>query len=91
MFQEIQNFGPAFVWPEAIPSKAPVHMLLRTPFQKIPEPTNKALKGANLSYGLDIWTQSGKVLNIEWDTQESTQLVSFKRGAWEEVVLSWAG
>ncbi len=90
-FQNIQHFGPVCVWPDPIPSKAAIQMVLRTPFQKIPERAPSAPQKGNLSYGLDIWTQGGKVLNIEWDTQERTQIVSFKRGVWEASVLSWAG
>lgn len=87
--QNVQNFGPVYVWPEPLPTKAAIQMLLRTPFQKIPERGAPVPQRVNLSYGLDIWTQSGKVLHLEWDSQDNTRLVSFKRGAWEQVVLSW--
>lgn len=44
-----------------------------------------------LECGLDIWTPSRKVLNIEWsiDDQE-VDLVSFRRGAWEDALLASA-
>jgi len=98
-FQEIKNFGPVLVWPETFPSKTSLHMMLRTPFQKIPDPSPEvrkkaflaglSLKGKNLSYGLDIHTSEAKVLNIEWDGQGKVGLVSFKRGLWEDTVLGW--
>ncbi len=99
IFEEIPNFGPTLVWPEKASHKAPLHMMLRTPFQKIPkvsvENRKKALQhglapeGPNLSYGLDIWTTEGKVFNIEWGDAGKTKIVNFKRGAWEETVLAW--
>ena len=101
IFEEIKNFGPTLVWPKKAPHTVSLHMMLRTPFQKPPkasvESRKKAfqhglsLKGLNLPYGLDIWTSEGKVLNIEWEEGGKTKIVSFKRGAWEDTVLSWAG
>lgn len=42
-----------------------------------------------LPCGLNIWT-SKKVLNIEWDDKTGrVDLVSFRRGDWEDTVLSW--
>ena len=70
----------------------------RTPFQKIPGPSIDTIKKAailghslkvNLPYGLDIWAAQGKVLNIEWDHQNHVELVSFKRGEWENEVLQY--
>jgi len=100
IFEEIENFGPTLAWPKEGPKHATLHMMLRTPFQKIPkasvESRKKAfqhglrLKGLNLPYGLDIWTSEAKVLNIEWEEGGKTKIISFKRGAWEDMVLSCA-
>ena len=50
-------------------------------------------RGALISptpWGLDIWADK-KVLNIEWDDRKDiTELVTLKRGDWEQTVLSWA-
>src|SRR5260221_5547417 len=68
-------------------------MVLRTPFQRMPPIPGDAIRIAaihgmrlpkQLGYGLDIWrTGSEKVLNIEWDTDGTVRLASFKRGDWE--------
>ena len=96
-FQEVENFGPAFVWKAHDREEGGIHMLLRTPFQKFPKQSSKAIKDfmnsgikppENKSNGLDIWAGS-KVLNIEWDHKDQIDLVSFKRGPWEKIVLSW--
>ena len=42
----------------------------------------------NLPYSLDILC-GRKVFNIEWNDAGEVQLVSFKRGSWEETVLLW--
>ena len=75
---------------------------LRTPFARLHITDNSdrirnwATKGAplftskNLPYGLDIWT-GRKVFNLEWDEESGkVDLVTFKRGRWEEVVLRLA-
>ncbi|RUO97677.1 hypothetical protein [Hyphomicrobium sp.] len=72
---------------------ATISVSYRTPFQKVcSEPSQydkymAALLGidvkANLPYGLNIWVGK-KVLNIEWDSQGHIELVSFKRGPWEQ-------
>jgi hypothetical protein len=44
---------------------------------------------SNIS-GLDIWLRH-KVLNIEWDEQNSARIISFRRGPWEDLILTdWA-
>ena len=67
-----------------------------TPFQKVPPPSEDVLRQCyaadvdptnNLPYGLDVWDTKGKVLNIEWHNNNHVELVSFKRGEWEEQVL----
>jgi hypothetical protein len=42
-----------------------------------------------LPYGLDIW-EMNKVLNMEWASDGKIDIVSFRRGSWEEVLLSAA-
>ena len=62
-----------------------------TPFQRLP-PVDAATrymmalggKKDNLAYGLDIWHHHKKVLNIEWDENDSNfTLTTYKRGEWE--------
>ena len=74
-----------------------VSIVLRTPFQRLPELDGRVIKQAvlyglrptkNLPYGLDIWELGrGKVLNLEWALNGRPELVSFKRGDWERKVL----
>jgi hypothetical protein len=87
---EDTNIGPLMTW-----RGDEFSISYRTPFQKLPPPSKDFLKKSfeaglnpksNLPYGLDIWDMSGKVLNIEWD-KNHVELVSFKRGEWEERVL----
>lgn len=67
----------------------------RTPFQKMPQPdeyskywcTVHGKRAENLPYGLDIHVKS-KVMNIEWNDQGEVDIRSFRRGAWEEELLS---
>ncbi len=42
-----------------------------------------------LGYGLDIWDEQygGKVLNLEWNNEGYVDLVSFRRGPWEDKIL----
>jgi len=42
-----------------------------------------------LPYGLDIWAPK-KVMNIEWSDQGELAIVSFRRGAWEDELISAA-
>jgi hypothetical protein len=69
-----------------------LRLVYRTPFQKLPLPSQElkywaAADGAkieNLPYGLDIWvTGQGKVLNIEWSDAGAIELISFRPGDWE--------
>ncbi len=43
----------------------------------------------SLDYGLDIWFDDKKVLNIEWVDSERVCLISFRRGDWEREVLAF--
>ena len=40
-----------------------------------------------LLYNLNIWGTQGKVLNIMWDYNNHAELISFRRGEWEQQVL----
>lgn len=69
-----------------------------TPFLKFPPPDQDVLHKCyaagiapsfSLPFGLDISDMEGKVLNIEWDNMNHVELVSFKRGKWEEKVLHY--
>lgn len=74
-----------------------IEMIHRTRFQRVfAEPSDSAKYGAallgldwkrNLPYGLDIWAGQ-KVLNIEWDNQGRVELVSLKRGCWEQDLVA---
>jgi hypothetical protein len=74
-------------------------VMLRTPFQPVHGMSNRYKHAAatlgieargNLPYGLDVWTNHKKVLNIGWNDGESVQLVSFHRGDWERHVAALA-
>jgi hypothetical protein len=41
------------------------------------------------SYGLDIWAPN-KVLNVEWNEAGHIKTTSFRRGSWEQLLLSAA-
>jgi|SRR5579862_1386036 len=43
--------------------------------------------GTNLPYGLDVWYNKSKVMNIEWDDAGLVHLVGFRSGVWEEALL----
>ncbi len=88
---EDTNIGPYLTW-----AGKGLEMGLRTPFQRLP-PVPEAIKyfaaktgdgSVNLSYGLDIWDKTRKVLNIEWNDPGEVLLVSFRRGDWEQKILS---
>jgi hypothetical protein len=88
---EDTNVGPLLVW-----KGAELEISHHTPFQKFPPPSEEFFRNCyaagvdpeiNLPYGLDIWDTKGKVLNIEWDHNNHVELVSFKRGDWEEKLL----
>lgn len=99
-FENLQNFDPMLSWDAPKELGYNMHMSLRSPFQKLPPQSPKlvkqrALSGlyqrrkVNLPWGLNIWT-GRKALNIEWDEQtDQVDLVSFRRGDWENAVLSW--
>ena len=66
----------------------------RTPFQPVPKPPEAmmyfaALLGRKIDhpYGLDIW-HGKKVLNLVWDESESLEIVSYKPGEWEEILVA---
>ena len=96
--EETGNFGPVLQWRAPDWREGGIHIIHRTPFQRIPKPSAKYRKAVVeyglersknlLPYGLDIWCDR-KVFNIEWNDAGEVRLVSFKRGSWEETVLSW--
>jgi hypothetical protein len=67
----------------------------RTPFQNdlhpVPEEMRywAALVGrrVDFGYGLDVWFQRKKVLNVMWDGDDM-EIVSFKPGEWEWLLRS---
>ncbi|MER8492244.1 hypothetical protein NKH53_29015 [Mesorhizobium australicum] len=69
-------------------------LIYQTPFQKLPEPSDSdkymlAQVGRttpNLSYGLDIWVNRKKVMNLEWADDGQVYLVSFKDGPWRQIL-----
>jgi hypothetical protein len=88
---EDTNVGPLLVW-----KGDELEISHHTPFQKFPPPDEDVLRQCyaadvdptyNLPYGLDIWGMKGKVLNIVLDHKDRVELISFRRGAWEEQVL----
>ena len=90
-FERVKGIGPCLTW-----RGNGLSLFLRTPFQKLrhqqPDPHVIWLAGPppeNLSYGLDIWTNLGKVLNIEWADDQTFVLVSFRRGSWEARVRAF--
>ena len=96
-FEEIHRVGSVLSWKAPDWQQGGIHMLHRTPFQKLPKPSAEVMKTAfeygleprlNLPYGLDIWA-GGKVMNLEWNDSGDIKLVSFKRGAWEQIVLGF--
>ena len=69
---------------------------LRIPLSPVCGPAEaKFLSGGHgskipmLQYGLDIWAPK-KVMNIEWSDQGELAIVSFRRGAWEDELISAA-
>ena len=40
-----------------------------------------------LGYLLDVYDENGKVFNVHWDNDGNIEIVSFKRGNWEEEIL----
>jgi len=90
-FEDMPNASPHLNW-----RGDKLDILLRTPFQKTPEPpplyhAHVGRLPNNLPYGLDIWVSGGsKVFNIEWSDDGSVKLVSFKRGDWENELFEIA-
>ena len=71
-----------------------IQILLTTPFQRlyvIPDEMkyHAALTGFQLNrpYGIDIFVQSHKIFNVEWDEDNRVLIVCFRRGQWEDDVL----
>jgi hypothetical protein len=72
-------------------------MMLRTPFQRMPALDGDFVRKAMvhgiplpklLGYGLDVWRHGqGKVLNVEWGTDGTARVASFKRGSWEQEIF----
>ena len=69
--------------------RGPIKISYRTPFQKLPAESEivKYMRsmlggGSNLPYGLDIWHNHKKVMNLEWDDHGNRHLASFRRGDW---------
>ena len=94
-FIDLKGIGPVFNW-----QRDDLLMMYRTPFQKLPSAKRGILRKymeagimpkAKLPYGLDIWDMDGKVmvLNIEWDDKGRVELVSFRRGDWEQKILAF--
>ena len=75
-------------------------ILLTTPFQQFAEPSLEVKQWMNqqgqshklkADYGIDVWVQHKKVLNIHWQEGEPVEIVSFRRGNWESELLSLGG
>ena len=88
---EDTGFGPLLVW-----RGDEIEISRITRCRKSPTPSEvAAIKSCETSvgpklrllYGLDIWGTQGKVLNIMWDYKDHVELISFKRGEWEEKIL----
>ena len=88
---EDTDFGPLLVW-----RGDELEISHHTLFQISPPPDEDVLReyyeaGVDpelyLLHGLDIWDTQGKVLNIMWNYNNHVEIVSFKRGEWEENVL----
>jgi hypothetical protein len=68
-----------------------ISLLYRTPFQTLPTQTDRLRyarapfgKKPNLPYGLDIWLDHNKVLDLEWDAGDWIVLIVYQPGAWED-------
>ena len=89
---EETDIGPMLMW-----KGMRLTMSHRTPFNKLPHipehikyfAAKTGCSPGNLDYGLDIWFNDKKVLNIEWVDSERVDLVSFRRGDWEREVLAF--
>ena len=74
------------------------HISYRTPFTLAPDSKLKPknyrqallLQQAGpleLGYGLDIWYQNRKVMNLMWSAREETHLAGFRGGLWERELI----
>src|ERR1700722_18870255 len=87
-----QNAGPVKL---LVYNSGSLQIAYRTPFQKLPDPGQAThykraqLNGKpNLPYGLDIWFDGKKVLNVEWGDDTRFDIVSYKPGPWEQALQS---
>lgn len=39
------------------------------------------------AYGLDIWFGK-KVLSVQWDQEDEVEVISYRKGEWEEKLLA---
>lgn len=70
-------------------------LLYRTPFQPIPVSNKATSQGIAPStqramykaYGLDIWFGK-KVLSVQWDQEDEVEVISYRKGEWEEKLLA---
>ena len=73
-----------------------VKISYRTPFQKLPPPkladsyetaaVRQSFRGS-LGYGIDIWADGRKVMNVQWQHDEM-HVGGFKPGDWEALVAA---
>jgi hypothetical protein len=75
-------------------------IIYRTPFQQLPQAPEyhkylaavHALNSAeNLPYGIDVWCDHKKKLNVEWSDTGQLIVVSYRRGGWEPELEKLAG
>ena len=69
----------------------PFRIAYRTPLQKHPLPPAPPAspERRSLPYGLDVWAGT-KVFNVQWDEDETFEVVLFKRGEWELALIAAA-
>ena len=51
------------------------------------------ISSVGLGTNLDVWDETrggAKVLNMHWASNGAIEVVSFRRGYWEQVLLDWA-
>jgi len=52
-----------------------------------------SISSLGLGTNLDVWDETrggAKVLNMHWASNGAIEVVSFRRGDWEQVLLDWA-
>jgi hypothetical protein len=49
-----------------------------------------SLHRGNLPYGLDIWSPTRKVTNIEWDDKGAVEILGYYPGSWEDELAKLA-